>query len=256
MVEALDRRVETVTTQRALITGAGGGLGCAVARALARDGIDVVLTGRTAATLDRTADMIRRESHSGVSTHTCDLLDDNDIDSLLDSVGDVDILINNAGANEPQPFTDVSHETLDRLWALNVRAPFKIAQHVASGLLRLKRPGIIINITSQMGHVGAANRSVYCTTKHALEGLTKAVAVELAPHSIRVVSVAPTFVRTPMTEPFLDDPDFAQATIASIPTGRLAEPDEIAEAVAFLCRPSAAMITGTSLRIDGGWTAQ
>ena len=172
----------------------------------------------------------------------------------------LDILVNNAGGNIPEPFVDVTEERLDRMLNLNVRAAFLVAQAAARKMLeaadRKERGGAIVNVSSQMGHVGAAGRTVYCMTKHALEGLTKALAVELAPHNIRVNSIAPTFIETPMTAPFFEEPRFREWVLNRIPLGRLGKLDEVSAAVAFLASPAASLITGTSLLVDGGWTAQ
>jgi NAD(P)-dependent dehydrogenase (short-subunit alcohol dehydrogenase family) len=154
----------------------------------------------------------------------------------------------------PQPFLDVDLATADRLWALNVRAGLHLSQ------LAVRRMpaegGVIVFLSSQMGHVGAPSRSVYCATKHAVEGLTKAMAVELAPRGVRVVSVAPTFLETPMTAPFLADPEFRADTLAQIPLGRLGGADEVAGAIVYAASSAAALVTGSSIRVDGGWTAR
>ena len=180
--------------------------------------------------------------------------------ALFNAIPALDILINNAGMNIPEPFVDVSEEHLDRVMNLNVKAAFIVAQAAAKKMLesadRKTRGGAIVNITSQMGHVGAVNRSVYCMTKHALEGLTKAVALELAPHNIRVNSVAATFVETPMTAPMFAKPEFSRWVHERIPLGRLGTLDEIVSAVLFAAAPASSLMTGASLVIDGGWTAQ
>lgn len=173
----------------------------------------------------------------------------------------LDILVNNAGSNIPEPFVEVSEEHLDRLLALNIRAAFLAAQAAARKMLeapgRKARGGAIIHMSSQMGHVGAVNRSVYCLTKHALEGLTKAMALELAPHGIRVVSIAPTFIETPMYRRMVaEKPQFAQWVEERIPAGRVGQPEDVAAAVVFAASPAASLMTGTSLVVDGGWTAQ
>jgi NAD(P)-dependent dehydrogenase (short-subunit alcohol dehydrogenase family) len=164
------------------------------------------------------------------------------------------VLVNNAGSNRPQRFLEVEDEVLDRLLSLNLRAAFVVAQAAARVMAR-SGGGAIVNMSSQMGHVGGATRTVYCMTKHGLEGLTKAMAIDLAPHGIRVNSVAPTFVETPLTRPFFADPEFKSAVLDQILFGRLARIEEVAAAVVFLASPAAAMITGTSLLVDGGWTA-
>jgi NAD(P)-dependent dehydrogenase (short-subunit alcohol dehydrogenase family) len=169
----------------------------------------------------------------------------------------LDVFVNNAGTNIPEPFVEVSDEHLDVLLGLNVRAAFIAAQAAAKKMIEGKRRGVIINMSSQMGHVGAVNRSVYCLTKHALEGLTKAMALELAPHGIRVVSIAPTFVETPMYQKMkAGKPEFAQWVEARIPLGATGKPEDVAAAVVFAASPAAALVTGTSLVVDGGWTAQ
>ena len=165
------------------------------------------------------------------------------------------ILVNNAGGNRPQPFVDVDRESLDFIIDLNVRAAFRVAQAAARAMLQSKTAGSIINMSSQMGHVGSPKRTVYCMTKHAIEGLTKAMAVELAPDNIRVNTVAPTFVETPLTKPMLEQPEFREFVFGMIPMGKLATMDDVVSAVLFLASPAAGMVTGHSLRVDGGWTA-
>jgi NAD(P)-dependent dehydrogenase (short-subunit alcohol dehydrogenase family) len=172
----------------------------------------------------------------------------------------LDILVNNAGINRPQPFLEVDEPTLDLLLGLNVRAAFLVAQAAARLMAAPNGAknggGVIINMSSQMGHVGSdLNRTVYVMTKHAIEGLTKAMAVELAPKGVRVVSIAPTFITTPLTKPFFDDPVFRKWVLDRIPLGRLGTVEEVAQAVVFLASPAAALVTGSSLLVDGGWTA-
>jgi NAD(P)-dependent dehydrogenase (short-subunit alcohol dehydrogenase family) len=190
----------------------------------------------------------------------CDLNNSSDVQSQIKSLQRLDILVNNAGMNIPEPFLEVSEAHLDKQLALNVRAAFVTAQACVRKMLEApsgaEQRGAIINVTSQMGHVGAARRAVYCMTKHALEGLTKAMAVELAPYNIRVNAVAPTFIDTPMTAPFFTNPEFRDWVMARIPLGRLGRPEEVAAAIAFLASPSSSLITGASLAVDGGWTAQ
>jgi NAD(P)-dependent dehydrogenase (short-subunit alcohol dehydrogenase family) len=170
-------------------------------------------------------------------------------------LGRLDILVNNAGINRPQPFLEVDEPTLDLLLELNVRAAFIVAQSAAR-LMVAQRSGVIINMSSQMGHVGSErDRTVYVMTKHALEGLTKAMAVELAPKGVRVVSVAPTFIATPLAQPFLDDPATRKWILDHIPMGRIGTVEEVASAVVFLASPAASLVTGSSLLVDGGWTA-
>jgi NAD(P)-dependent dehydrogenase (short-subunit alcohol dehydrogenase family) len=186
----------------------------------------------------------------------CDLLDAAQIRERIEALARIDILVNNAGGNIPEPFVRVSEEHLDRILQLNVRSAFLVAQAVAKRMIAVGRGGSIIQMSSQMGHVGAPNRTVYCMTKHAIEGLTKAMAVELAPHRIRVNAIGPTFIVTPMTRPFFENAAFREDALASIPLGRLGEIEDIMGAVVFLASPAAALITGASLTIDGGWTAR
>jgi NAD(P)-dependent dehydrogenase (short-subunit alcohol dehydrogenase family) len=171
----------------------------------------------------------------------------------------LDILVNNAGMNRPQPFFEVDEATLDRLIALNVKATFVVAQAAARLIVRGGGGvpgGVIVNMSSQMGHVGSErDRTVYVMTKHAVEGLTKAMAVELAPMGVRVVSIAPTFITTPLTEPFFANPEFRQWVVDRIPLGRIGTVEEVANAVVFLASPAASLVTGSSLLVDGGWTA-
>jgi NAD(P)-dependent dehydrogenase (short-subunit alcohol dehydrogenase family) len=184
-----------------------------------------------------------------------DVTDSAAVRDAFAGLGRLDILVNNAGLNRPQPFLEVDEATLDLLLGLNVRAAFLVAQ-AAARLMVANGGGVIINMSSQMGHVGSdLNRTAYVMTKHAVEGLTKAMAVELAPKGVRVVSIAPTFITTPLTKPFFDDPVFKKWVLDRIPLGRLGTVDEVASAVVFLASPAAALVTGSSLLVDGGWTA-
>jgi NAD(P)-dependent dehydrogenase (short-subunit alcohol dehydrogenase family) len=243
----------------ALVTGAGRGLGRSAAVALADAGAEVWLLARTASEIEQAAAEIRAAG-GRANACACDVTDAPALRRVFAALPGLDVLVNNAGGNIPEPFVDVTEEHLDRLLSLNVRAAFLAAQAAARKMLeapdRRERGGVIINVSSQMGHVGAPNRSVYCMSKHALEGLTKALAVELAPHNIRVNSVAPTFVETPLTRPMFAQPAFRDWVYERIPLGRLGQPEEIAAAVVFLASPGASLVTGTSLVIDGGWTAQ
>jgi NAD(P)-dependent dehydrogenase (short-subunit alcohol dehydrogenase family) len=191
-----------------------------------------------------------------VQSAVCDVTDSRQVGEAVDFLEQVDILVNNAGTNVPEPFLEVSEDNLDRMLAVNVKGVFLVAQAAARRMVERGEGGSIIDVSSQMGHVGAPRRTVYCATKHAVEGLTKAMAVELAPHKVRVNSVAPTFVETPMTKPLLEDETLREDTLSRIPLGRLGRVEDVTGAVLFLASPAAGLITGASLLVDGGWTAQ
>jgi NAD(P)-dependent dehydrogenase (short-subunit alcohol dehydrogenase family) len=237
-----------------LITGASRGIGHECAKAFAARGAEVIMVSRGREELERAAGELRAAG-GRARAMPCDVTVPTDVEKLFASLERCDVLVNNAGGNRPQPFLEVSLETLDQLLALNVRSMFTVAQQAARFMVRQGR-GVIVNMSSQMGHVGAANRTVYCMSKHAIEGLTRAMAVELAPQGIRVNSVAPTYIETPLTRPFLADPAFLAETIRKIPLGRIGQPREVAEGVLFLASDAASLITGTSLLMDGGYTAQ
>lgn len=236
--------------QVALVTGGGRGIGRGCAEALADAGAEVIAVARSEPELAE----LRAHGSGRIQTWAADVTDDGFAPRVADIAG-LSILVNNAGGNRPQPFVDVDAESLDFMLELNVRAAFRTAQAAAKAMLAHGNAGSIVNMSSQMGHVGSPQRTVYCMTKHAIEGLTKAMAVELAPHGIRVNAVAPTFVETPLTKPMLDDPEFGDFVLGMIPMRRLAGIDDVAAAVVYLASPAAGMVTGHSLRVDGGWTA-
>ena len=248
-----------VEGQVAMVTGAGGGLGAGIAVGLAEAGAQVLLVGRTRLTLEETAAAI-----AGVGGKSqivvCDVTRSEDIRQAITGVSRLDVLINNAGTNFPEPFVQVSDEHLDTMLDLNVRAAFVVAQAAVKKMLeapdRAQCGGAVINISSQMGHVGSPNRTVYCMTKHAMEGLTKAMAVELAPQKIRVNSIGPTFTETPLVRTIMNTPERREFMLSRIPMGALSKVEDIMAAAVFLASPAAAMITGTHLIVDGGWTAQ
>jgi NAD(P)-dependent dehydrogenase (short-subunit alcohol dehydrogenase family) len=240
---------------RALVTGAGGGIGMGCAVALAEAGTDVVLVGRSRERLRDAATAVEAAGRAAELIE-CDVTDAAAVAETIAALGALDVVVNSAGANIPEPFLDVSEEHLDSLVALNLKGVFLVTQAAVRAMVAAGKPGTVINISSQMGHVGDANRSVYCATKHAVEGLTKALAVELAPRGIRVNTVAPTFVETPMTAPFFEDEGFRESVLARIPMGRLGSVEDVAGAVVFLASPAAGLITGASLLVDGGWTAR
>jgi NAD(P)-dependent dehydrogenase (short-subunit alcohol dehydrogenase family) len=235
----------------ALVTGAGKGIGAACVAALVRAGARVIAVARTAADLDALA-----ARYPGTIETWAEDVTGTAVLARIEALPKLDILVNNAGFNKPQLLVDVEDDVLAAMLDLNVRAAFAVAQRAVRVMQRTRSGGSIVFMSSQMGHVGAARRTVYCATKHAVEGMAKAMAVELGPVGIRVNTVAPTFVATPMTQPMLADPAFQAEVLGSIPAGRLATAGEVADAVLYLVSPGAAMITGTSLRVDGGWTAR
>jgi NAD(P)-dependent dehydrogenase (short-subunit alcohol dehydrogenase family) len=241
--------------KRALITGGGRGIGLAAASALAQAGAEVTLVARTASEIEAAAQAIVARGDKAKALQ----LDVTDLDAVHRAIAGAepfDVLVNNAGTNRPAYLVDVKVEDFDAIFALNVRAAFFMAQAVARRLIEAKRPGSIINISSQMGHVGAARRTVYCASKHAMEGFTKAMAIELAPHNIRVNSLGPTFLETPMTRPFFENKAFRDEVLGKIKLGRLGQLEELTGAIIFLASDASSLMTGSALVLDGGWTAE
>jgi NAD(P)-dependent dehydrogenase (short-subunit alcohol dehydrogenase family) len=241
--------------RRALVTGAGRGIGLAAASALAEAGAHVTLAARTSQEIEEAAQAIRARSQKAEPL-TLDVRDIEAMQKTIAAQPPFEILVNNAGTNRPAPFIDVKLEDFDFVFGLNVRAAYFVAQAVARKLVDAKKPGSIINMSSQMGHVGGPTRTVYCATKHAMEGFTKAMAIELAPHKVRVNTLAPTFIETPMTRPFFQNETFRKDTLARIKLGRLGQLEDLTGAIVFLASDAAALMTGTSLVVDGGWTAE
>lgn len=241
--------------KRALVTGAGRGIGLAAAVALAEAGADVTLVSRTKAQIEAAANDIHAKGGKAGAV-TLDVTDIEAVRAFAARAEPFDILVNNAGSNRPAPFVEVKVEDFDAILNLNVRSAFFVAQAVARRLVETKKPGSIIHMSSQMGHVGGARRSVYCTSKHAMEGFNKAMAIELAPHCIRVNALAPTFIETPMTRPFFQDETFRRSVLDKIKLGRLGQVEDLMGAIVFLASDASALMTGTSLVVDGGWTAE
>jgi NAD(P)-dependent dehydrogenase (short-subunit alcohol dehydrogenase family) len=241
--------------RRALVTGAGRGIGLAAASALAEAGAHVTLTARTKSEIEEAAKAIRDRGQQADAL-PLDVTDVDAVRTALKQREPYQVLVNNAGMNRPKMLPDVTTDDFDTIMNLNVRAAFFMAQTVGLRLIEAKLPGSIINISSQMGHVGAARRTVYCTSKHAMEGFTKAMAIELAPHNIRVNSLGPTFLETPMTRPFFQNEAFRQEVLSKIKLGRLGQLDEITGAIVFLACDASSLMTGAALVLDGGWTAE
>lgn len=239
----------------ALVTGGSRGLGLAAGVSLAQAGARVILASRTEQEVAEAASAIRSEG--GDAAHlVLDVLDLDLVETTVSRAGPFDILVNNAGTNRPMPMPKVTQDDFDAIIDLNLRGAYFVAQQVVNGMIAHHRQGSIINISSQMGHVGAANRTVYCASKHAIEGLTKAMAVELGAHGIRVNSICPTFILTEMTQSFFESSEFRQAVLSKIALGRLGRVEDIMGAVIFLASEASGLITGSSIMVDGGWTAE
>jgi NAD(P)-dependent dehydrogenase (short-subunit alcohol dehydrogenase family) len=241
--------------KRALVTGAGRGIGLAAASALAQAGAHVTLAARTESEIEAAAEAIRARGDRADAI-PLDVTDVAAAGAAVAAAEPFDILVNNAGMNRPALLMDVSVADFDAIFSLNVRAAYFMAQAVARRLIGAGRAGSIINVSSQMGHVGAARRSVYCASKHAMEGFTKAMAIELAPHRIRVNSLGPTFLETPMTRPFFENKAFRDEVLGKIKLGRLGQLEELTGAVLFLASDASSLMTGSALVLDGGWTAE
>jgi NAD(P)-dependent dehydrogenase (short-subunit alcohol dehydrogenase family) len=241
--------------KRALVTGGGRGIGLAAASALAQAGAEVTLVARTQADIEAAAQAILARGDKAAALQ----LDVTDLDAVRRTIAAAepfDVLVNNAGTNRPAALMEVKVEDFDAIFALNVRAAFFMAQAVARRLIAARRSGSIVNVSSQMGHVGAARRTVYCASKHAMEGFTKAMAIELAPHNIRVNSLGPTFLETPMTRPFFENKAFRDEVLSKIKLGRLGQLEELTGAILFLASDASSLMTGSALVLDGGWTAE
>jgi NAD(P)-dependent dehydrogenase (short-subunit alcohol dehydrogenase family) len=241
--------------KRALVTGAGRGIGLAAAGALADAGAHVTLLARTREEIEAAAAAIRGRGQQAEAL-MLDVTDLAAMQAAIATAAPFNILVNNAGTNRPRPLVDVTIEDYDIVMGLNVRAAFFAAQAVARRLIEAAQPGSIINISSQMGHVGGARRTVYCASKHAMEGFTKAMAIDLAAHGIRVNTVGPTFLETPMTRPFFQNEAFLKDTLSRIKLGRLGTVDDITGAIVFLASDASSLMTGSALVVDGGWTAE
>ncbi len=243
-----------VDGKRALVTGAGRGLGLAAAAALAQAGAHVTLLARTAPEIEAAAESLRKDG-GAADALVCDVLERDVVAARLRDLPPFDVLVNNAGVNRPMPMQSVTEADFATVMDLNVRAAFFVAQAVARGLIAADRPGSLIHIGSQMGHVGGQERSLYCASKWAVEGMSKAFALDLAPYGIRSNTIAPTFIETSLTKGFLADAAFAERVMEKIKLGRLGTVEDIMGAVVYLASEASALVTGTSLLVDGGWTA-
>ena len=241
--------------RNALVTGAGRGIGMGASIALAEAGANVTLVSRTENELKTLSDYLNNKGHN-TSFVPLDVNNESDVKNLIENSDPFDILVNNAGTNRPAKLVDTKIEDFDYVMSLNVRSVVSLTKVVVDKMIKNKVKGSIINVSSQMGHVGGPNRTTYCSSKFAIEGFTKSLAIELALDGIRVNTVCPTFIQTPMTEPFLKDDEFKKATIGMIPLGRLGEIKDVMGPFVFLASDASSLMTGSSVLVDGGWTAR
>jgi len=238
----------------ALVTGAGRGIGLAAAHALAQAGAHVTLVARNAHDIEAASSEICKSGGRAVS-RTLDVTDSQAVKVFVEQHGHFNILVNNAGTNRPSLITEMEDADYDAVMDLNVKATMFVTREVARGLIAAGKPGSIITISSQMGHVGGPKRVLYCATKHAVEGMTKSLAWELGPHNIRANTLCPTFIETAMSEHMFSDTDFRRYVESRIALGRIGKLEDIMGGVVFLASEAAAMVTGSALMVDGGWTA-
>lgn len=241
--------------RRALVTGAGRGIGLGMAAALAGAGAEVTLVARSAGEIEAGAAAIR-EAGGSARAQVLDVADLDAVDGFFGSQPAFHVLVNNAGTNRPKPMWDVAEDDFDAVLDLNLKSAFFVAQGCVRRLIAAGEKGSLIHVGSQMGHVGGPNRSLYCASKWALEGMSKAMALDLAAHGIRSNTIAPTFIETPMTKPFFEDATFLASVLQKIKLGRLGTVEDLMGAVVFLASEASALMTGTSMVIDGGWTAE
>ena len=240
--------------RKALVTGAGRGIGMACAAALAQAGAHVVCAARSEAEITDLANTLSSHGWSAEPL-VMDVTDLASAEQLIAQSGPYDILVNNAGTNRPRPMLDIEPDDFDAVMDLNVRAAYFVARNVARGMVAAGKKGSLITISSQMGHVGGPNRSVYCASKHAIEGMTKALAIELGPQGIRANTIGPTFILTELTKPYFENPAFKDWVLSKIKLGRIGALEDLMGPVVFLASDASALITGTALLVDGGWTA-
>ena len=241
--------------KNALITGAGRGIGMGASIALAESGANVTLVSRTEKELKDLTDHINSQGFKA-SYEVLDVNNEDEVSNFINNTEPFDILINNAGTNRPAKLIDTKIEDFDYVMSLNVRSVINLTKLIVKKMLDSNIKGSIINVSSQMGHVGGPNRTTYCSSKFAIEGFTKSLAIELGPDGIRVNAICPTFIQTPMTEPFLKDEDFKKATIGMIPIGRLGKVTDLMGPFVFLASEASSLMTGSSMLVDGGWTAR
>jgi NAD(P)-dependent dehydrogenase (short-subunit alcohol dehydrogenase family) len=240
--------------RRAVVTGAGRGIGLGAAAALADAGAEVTLLARTSDEIEAATAAIKQRGGKAAAVP----LDVTELGAVRDFFSGnpaFHILVNNAGTNRPKAVIDVTQEDYDAVMGLNVKGAFFVAQAAAEQMITAGLAGSLIHIGSQMGHVGGINRSLYCASKWAIEGMNKAIALDLAQYGIRSNTIAPTFIETPMTRPFFEDKAFLDSVLSKIKLGRIGQVEDVIGAIVFLASDASALMTGTSLVVDGGWTA-
>ena len=253
MTEALPRTPSfRLDGKRAVVTGAGRGIGLAAAAALAEAGAEVTLLARTLREIEEAAAQIG----GGAQAVALDVTDTAAVRGFFASRPAFHVLVNNAGTNRPKPMWESSEDDFDAVLGLNTRSAFFVAQACVRQMLSEQATGSLIHMSSQMGHIGGPTRALYCASKSAVEGMNKAMALDLAPHGIRSNTIAPTFIETPMTAPFMADPAARASIVSKIKLGRLGQVQDIMGAVVFLASEASSLITGTSMLVDGGWTAE
>ena len=237
--------------KRAIVTGAGRGIGLAAAAALAGAGAEVTLVARTASEIEALAAQIGPLATAA----TLDVTDIAAVRAFFAARPAFHVLVNNAGTNKPKPMWESDEADFDTVIGLNLRSAFFVAQAVVRKMLAENAQGSLIHMSSQMGHIGGPTRALYCASKWGVEGMNKAFALDLAPHGIRSNTIAPTFIETPMTRPFMEDPTARANIVGKIKLGRLGTVEDVMGAVLYLASDASSLVTGTSMLVDGGWTA-
>jgi NAD(P)-dependent dehydrogenase (short-subunit alcohol dehydrogenase family) len=241
--------------RRALVTGAGRGIGMAMAAGLAEVGAMVTLVARSESEISAVAEAII--AAGGRAEAVClDVSNLSQVKTFFSEREAFHVLINNAGTNRPKVMMDVNEDDYDAVLDLNLKSAFFVTQGCVKKMIAAKIKGSLIHIGSQMGHVGGPNRALYCASKWALEGMNKSFALDLASYGIRSNTIAPTFIETPLTKPFFADPDFLQSVLSKIKLGRIGQVQDLMGAAVFLASDASSLVTGTSLVVDGGWTAE
>ena len=236
----------------ALVTGGSRGIGLAAAAALSAFGARVTIVARNESDVEEAA----RQIGNDVQPVALDVTSLDELEAMIDHHGPFDVLVNNAGTNRPMPIWEVTQADYDAVMDLNLKSAFFVAQCVVKSLIKAEKPGSLIHMSSQMGQVGGPNRTLYCASKWGLEGMNKALALDLAPYGIRSNTIAPTFIETPMTKPFFEDEAFKESVLSKIKLGRLGQVNDLTGAIVFLASNASNMMTGSTLTVDGGWTAE